>query len=338
MDNKEIKERLQKLAEKVSSGRRAELVADIMMTAMRLGEDGTGIGEMKLFRKVLAELRDAERVFAEFEDVRKVSVFGSARTAPDAPEYKAAYDFSRLIVEENYMVITGGGDGIMGAAQAGAGSEKSFGLNIELPFEQKPNPTIDGDPKLINFRYFFTRKLNFVKESDAVVLCPGGFGTLDEGFETLTLIQTGKSPIIPIVMLDKPNGHYWETWRRFLVNDLLDLKLVSPEDFHLIYITTDPAEAVKHILDFYRNFHSYRWVNKQMVIRIQRPLTDKALAKLNTEFSHLIAEGAIVQTKALPEEFREKKLRRFPRLVFSPKKKFGELRCLIDAINLADTK
>jgi uncharacterized protein (TIGR00730 family) len=339
MKEKERDPRIRSLVDEVAQGRRAELIADMMDTALRFGKDKTCIADLKLYSRAMRELRYASSVFENYDGINKVAVFGSARTSPEAEEYKLAREFSRQMVAEDWMVITGGGEGIMGAAQEGAGAEKSFGLNIRLPFEQRANEWIDGDPKLITFRYFFTRKLNFVKETHAFALFPGGFGTHDEGFEALTLIQTGKSPIVPIVLLDRPNGHYWETWRRFVVNDLLDRKLISPGDLNFFMATHDIAEAKAHILKFYHTFHSYRWVHERMVIRVKRRLTKAAVSQLNKKFDSLFATDRITQTAALPEEADDVSLAHFPRLVFTPHRKdFGTVRLLIDAINNAETE
>lgn len=328
--------RIRALADEVADGKSAELIADLMETSLKLGRDNASIAELKLMSRALREMRYASKVFSEYHGIRKIAVFGSARTRPEAEEYKLAKLFARKMVENDFMVITGGGDGIMGAAQEGAGAEKSFGLNIRLPFEQRTNETIHGDPKLINFNYFFTRKLNFAKETHAFALFPGGFGTHDEGCEILTLMQTGKMPIVPVVMLDRQNGHYWETWRRFIVNDLLDHGLVSPTDFHLFHITHDPDDAVNVITQFYKNFHSYRWVREKMVIRILHKLTPAAVADLNVRFDALIASGGIEQTAALPEERGD--YADLPRIVLAPHKRdFGAIRLLLDAINLAET-
>jgi hypothetical protein len=337
MKERQMNPKVRELVGEVATGQQAGLIEEMVETALRFGRDGTRIADLKLYMRAMRELRYAASIFARYEGVRKVAAFGSARTRPDAPEYKLARDFASRMVAEGYMLITGGGDGIMGAAQEGAGAERSFGLNIRLPFEQRANEVIDGDPKLINFRYFFTRKLNFVKETHAFALFPGGFGTHDEGFEVLTLLQTGKSPLVPIVLLDRPNGHYWETWRRFLVNDLLDQGLVSPQDLNLFHITHDVEAAVAHILGFYRNFHSYRWVRDRMVIRIHRPLTPSALDTLRNRFSSLLAAGTIEQVPALPEEADDTHLAHLHRLVLRPKKDFGSLRLFLDALNEADT-
>jgi len=331
--------RIKDLVSEVAKGRQAEIIEEMIDTALRFGKDKTGVGDLKLYNRAMRELRYAASVFGKYQGIRKVAVFGSARTKPEAEEYKLAREFSRRMVELDWMVITGGGDGIMGAAQEGAGAEKSFGLNIRLPFEQRANETITGDPKLINFRYFFTRKLNFVKETHAFALFPGGFGTHDEGCEVLTLIQTGKSPIVPLVFLDRPNGHYWETWRRFVVNDLLDQGLISPSDLNLFKVTHDIDEAMQEILNFYRNFHSYRWVKERMVIRVKSRLTVEAIAKLNTEFDALLAADKITQCGALPEEADDSHLVNFHRVVLTPHRRdFGTMRLLIDAINKAETE
>ncbi len=307
------------------------------MTALRMGRDCLPVADMKLHNRALKELRHASRVFKAYADRRKIAVFGSARTPATAPEYEAAVEFSRKIVAKGFMVITGGGDGIMGAAQYGAGRENSFGLNIRLPFEQAPNPTIEGDPKLINFNYFFTRKLNFLKETHAVALFPGGFGTMDECFELLTLIQTGKARMIPIVMLDRPSGTYWKFFEHFLRDHLLRLGLISPRDFHLFKICSGIDEAINEVTTFYRNYHSSRFVRDRLVIRIKSRLTDAALARISSEFSVFLGGAAIEQGTALPEESSEPHLERLPRLIFKPDRSdFGRLRQLIDAVNQAE--
>lgn len=336
MKEKDVDPRVRQLASDVAEGKAARLVEEMIDTAMGFGRDSATIAELKLMNRALKEMRTAARVFSNYNRVRKVAVFGSARTKPDQDEYKVAEAFAREIVEQGYMVITGGGDGIMGAAQKGAGAEKSFGLNIRLPFEQAANPVIQGDPKLLNFNYFFTRKLNFAKETHAFALFPGGFGTHDEGFEILTLMQTGKMPIVPIVMLDKQNGHYWEMWRRFITNDLLNSGLISPTDFNLFHVTYDVRDAVKHITAFYRNFHSYRWVREKMVIRIHYALTAEGLGKINETFADILACGSIEQRGALEEEVDDRHLHHMPRIVLTPHKRdFGTLRLLLDALNTA---
>jgi len=238
------------------------------------------------------------------------------------------------MVAQNYMVITGAGDGIMGAAQRGAGREHSFGLNILLPFEQHANVIIKGDKKLIDFNYFFTRKLNFVKETHAFALFPGGFGTMDEGFEVLTLMQTGKARIIPVVLLDRPDGTYWQTWMEFLTEHLFTFGYVDSEDFHLFKIVPNVAEAVREILQFYSVYQSSRWVGEQLVIRLSQKLSNPALVKLNQEFSDIVRTGEIIQGGALRQEKNEPEIWDLPRLILTPhRRSFGRFRQLIDAIN-----
>ena len=332
--------RVRQLVSDAGCAKDCELISEMVITALKLGRDKTNTADLKLFSRSLKELRYAGNVFAPYRHVRKVVVFGSARTAPDAPEFIAAENFARRMHEEHgYMTITGGGEGIMGAAQRGAGREHSFGLNISLPFEQRSNETIHGDPKLITFKYFFTRKLNFLKETDAVALFPGGFGTMDEGFEVLTLMQTGKARILPVVMVDKPGGRYWETWLRFLREDLLQLGLISADDFHLFKMTHSVDDAIAEIVQFYRTFRSYRWVGQRLVIRIGKRLAPSAVAQLNSGFADILVGGEIVQAAALPEERNEPELAALPRLVLLPKRKnFGRIRQLIDAINAAETE
>jgi uncharacterized protein (TIGR00730 family) len=332
--NEEIDRRIRELVHDWGCVQSCELIEQLVGTVLKLARDQITVADLKLFNRSLNELRYAARVFSAYRDKRKVVVFGSARTAPSEPEFAAAEIFARKMREANYMIITGGGDGIMGAAQRGAGRDNSFGLNIRLPFEQRANEIIEGDPKLITFNYFFTRKLNFVKETHAVALFPGGFGTMDEGFEVLTLMQTGKARIIPVVLVDKPGGTYWATWSAFLAEHLLKLGLVSADDLHLFRIVPGVDEAVAEIMKFYRNFRSYRWVGSRMVVRLERKLTEESIAWLNNAFADILAGDQFIQRDALPEEQNEPDLADLPRLVFTPhRRNFGRLRKVIDAIN-----
>jgi len=332
-----LDEKIKQLVAASGCEKSCDLIEEMIITALKLGKDQTSVADLKLFNRSLKELRYCARVFAPYRHHRKVAVFGSARTPDTEPEAIAAELFSKKIVERGYMIITGGGDGIMGAAQKGAGREQSFGLNIRLPFEQQANSTIHGDAKLVNFNYFFTRKLNFVKETHAVVLFPGGFGTMDEGFEVLTLMQTGKARIIPVVLVDKPGGRYWETWLRFLREDLLGPGLISADDFKFFKITHDIDVAIEEIETFYRNYRSYRWVGSRMVIRLAHRITAAAVEQLNRDFADLLEGGQIVQRDALPEEANEPEISHLPRLVLQPyRRNFGRLRVLIDGVNAAE--
>jgi uncharacterized protein (TIGR00730 family) len=315
-----------------------DLIAEMIVTALRMGSDSVPVPDLKLINRSLKELRQASKAFAPYQGIRKIAIFGSARTVPQREIYVAAERFAMQMREHGYMIITGGGDGIMGAAQRGAGREHSFGLNIRLPFEQKANETITGDPKLVNFNYFFTRKVNFIKETHAIALFPGGFGTMDEGFECLTLMQTGKARIIPVILIDKPGGTYWKSWTELLRTQLLDEGLISPDDFSLFSITEDVDEAVAMVLKFYENFHSYRWVGQELVIRMHRQLTPEAIQALNKQFANLFEAAPLRATRALKQEQNEPELMNLPRLIAgSHRRNFGRLRQLLDAVNDAET-
>lgn len=312
-----------------------DLFADLAGTILRLLTEKADRGDVKLIARAFRELRYAFKTFTPYRNIRKVTVFGSARTKEDAPACRQAVAFARGMVEQGYMVITGAGDGIMKAAQEGAGRERSFGVNIELPFEQLANEFIHADPKLIGCKYFFTRKLIFVKESHALALFPGGWGTMDEGFEVLTLQQTGKSPPMPIVFVDEPGGSYWAEWREYNVRHLLERGLISAEDLHLFAITDRPDVAVKEIMTFYKNYHSSRYVHGRLVLRLNRPVPEALLDAINVEFADVVGQGKIEQGAALPEERNEHEVLHLPRLLlWFNRKNSGRLRQLIDRINL----
>ena len=329
-----LDQKVRELVDEIQMEKPRELIEEMIVTALKMARDRTSVADLKMLNRALKELRFASRVFAPYRERRKVAVFGSARTSEDAEEFKAAEKFGRQMRERGYMIVTGGGDGIMGAAQRGAGREHSFGLNIRLPFEQSANQTIDGDKKLMNFNYFFTRKLNFVKETHAIALFPGGFGTMDEGFEVLTLMQTGKARIFPFVLVDKPGGTYWQTWLAFLRSHLLKLGLISDDDFNFLHHCESVECAVEHITHFYHNYHSSRWVGGKLVIRLQHPLSQKLVEKMDTEFDDVLASGKFTQCAVLPEESGEREIAHLPRLVFQPRRRnFGRLRSVIDAVN-----
>ncbi|MGE5285057.1 MAG: TIGR00730 family Rossman fold protein [Actinomycetota bacterium] len=311
-----------------------ELLDEMHRTVDGLREDGTGRADLKLLSRALKELRHAFRFFDGLRDRPKVTVFGSARLPAGAPAYRQAELFGRAMAKSGWFVVTGAGEGIMEAAHVGAGREHSIGVNILLPFEQSENPVMEGNPYLIHTKYFFTRKLLFLKESSGVVLFPGGFGTMDEAFEVLTLLQTGKTHPFPVVLVDEPGGTYWEMWRRFLEDSLLKFGLISPEDFSLFRITSSVEEAVREIRGYYRVFHSMRYVGRDLVIRVREPLAPGALAALNADFRDLLVEGSISQGKALHEEADEPEIADLPRIVFRFNSgSHGRLRQLIDRLN-----
>ncbi|MEM9153907.1 MAG: LOG family protein [Cyanobacteria bacterium P01_F01_bin.33] len=299
-----------------------------------------GIGRLDLSRldvKILAAtLRDMEmgyQAFLSYQHVRKISIFGSARLPADSPEYLQAAAFARCIVAQGFMVLTGGGGGIMEAGNEGAGLDNSFGLNIQLPFEQEANAVLAASDRVVNFKYFFTRKLFFLKESDAVVLFPGGFGTQDEGFECLTLMQTGKTPLMPLVLVDRPGGHYWKHWDTYIQTNLLSRGLISPEDIKIYTMTDDIGVACDTIANFYRTFHSSRFVGDRLVLRLNAELTDDSVARLNDEFCDILLSGRIAKSDTLPPE-KGDETEHLPRLMFHfNQRNFGRLWQLVRRIN-----
>lgn len=308
-----------------------QLVRETIAAALKLVRDDADTGELKLINRALRELRYALKVFRPYRHARKVTMFGSARTPEQHPDYRAAELFARQLADRGWMVITGAGDGIMKAGHGGAGREGSFGVAIRLPFETTANEYIAGDNKLITFRYFFTRKLLFVSQADAVVLFPGGFGTHDEGFEVLTLVQTGKNPVIPLVMVDAPGGDYWTHWDRYIRDHLLDKGMISPQDLNLYRVTDSVEDALEEVVGFYRNYHSQRFVGEKLVLRTHRPLAPDQLERLNHDFADLVADGRIEQSGPLEGEAQHLDLNR---LAFtSTRRDYGRLRLLIDQIN-----
>jgi uncharacterized protein (TIGR00730 family) len=309
-------------------------IQQIHETANKLQADHANRGDVKMLAVALRELRYCMKVFSKYRDHPQVTVFGSARLTSADPSFQQCVEFSRRMAEAGFMVITGGGNGIMEAGHIGAGRENSIGLNILLPFEQHANSVILNDSKLMHLRYFFTRKLLFIKECEACALFPGGFGTLDEGFEVLTLVQTGKSHMFPIVMVDAPGSDYWRHFQRFTQDVLLGRKLISPEDLSLFKVTNSVDEAVNEILGFYRVYHSMRYVRGDLVLRLNRTISDATLEKIRTEFTDIIKTGTFELTNALPEETEETQLASLPRLKFRfDRHKLGRLRQLIDVVN-----
>ena len=327
-------ELISRLIEQAGGSPHAEFLEEMIHSTLRLIRNQASRGDIKILNSALRELIYAFRIFAPYRGIRKVTIFGSARLPEDSPEYRQAADFARMISARGWMVITGAGEGIMKAGQDGAGRERSFGVNIRLPFEQGANEVILNDPKLVTFRYFFTRKLVFVKETDAIALFPGGFGTMDEAFETLTLLQTGKSHLLPLVCVDRAGDEYWRSWDAYLRTTLLSRGLIAPEDLALYRVTDRLDEAVDEILTFYRNYHSSRYVGNRLVIRLRHAPTAEAIRRMEEEFRDILTAGGLSVSPALPEEAEESALADLPRLTLSfNRRNFGRLRQLIDALN-----
>jgi uncharacterized protein (TIGR00730 family) len=311
-----------------------DLVGEIVANSLKLLRDQTNRGDIKLINVSLKELRYALKIFAPYHDVRKVSIFGSARTPESHEDYISAAAFGKTMAAAGWMVITGAGGGIMAAGHGGAGADPSFGLAIRLPFEQKTNEFIEHDPKLINFKYFFTRKLMFVRSSSAIAVYPGGFGTMDEGFEVLTLVQTGKSVPMPIVFIDKPGGNYWSMWQEYVKTQLLARGLIGPNDLSLYKITDSVEEAAEELKKFYSNYHSLRYSKDDLVMRLHRAPNEKQLAEISEKFSDIKVKGDFRVGAALPVEKDEPSLANLPRLIFHfNRREHGRLRMLIDHLN-----
>ena len=321
--------------ERMGGTENADLIHQMIVTSLKLVQDNPDRGDLKVMNTTLKEMRYTSKVYGPYRRDRKVSVFGSARTPETARDYKQAVEFSRKMAERGFMTITGGGNGIMKAGNEGAGRKRSFAANIRLPFEQASNEYIAGDEKVINFKYFFTRKLAFLKESHAVACFPGGFGTHDEGFESLTLVQTGKTHIIPIVFVHPPGSQFWTEWDQYVRKHLLTQNLISPEDTSLDLVTDDVDRAVDEIAHFYRRYHSSRYVGDYLVIRMQSPLMPEEIEELNYEFADiLLGDSKIEHVAALPQEAKDPELAPLPRLRMRfARRKFGRLRQFVDRLN-----
>ena len=311
-----------------------ELIAEMMQAVLKLSRNETSRGDLKILNRALRELRYAFKVFAPYRGIRKVSIFGSTRVQEEDPYYQMAVRLGRRLAEEGYMVITGAGTGIMQAGHEGAGREKSFGVNIQLPSAQEPNRFIRGDSKLMTFHFFFTRKLIFVKEADAVVFFPGGYGTHDEAIEALTLAQTGKSQIVPILLVDLPDRGYWKEWEGFVRGRMLNQGFISKEDLNFFKIVEDIEAAIEEIKKFYRNYHSYRFVRQDLVLRSLHPPSPALIESLNRNFRDILTEGEVRATGPLSEEADDPETVSLPRLLVPfNRKSFGRLRTMIDVIN-----
>ena len=334
MGKSDLDRQLQELVKDLASHPQGGLIQRALEVLLRVAEQDT---EQLNWKILTASLEDLEQGFSKFygyRHTRKIAIFGSARTSPQQAEYQITADFARCMTAAGFMVITGAGGGIMQAGNEGAGRDNSFGLNIRLPFEQGANAAIDGDDKLIDFKYFFTRKLFFLKESDAVALFPGGFGTQDEAFETLTLCQTGKYGPVPLVLVDKPGGDYWHSWNDYICTQLKEKGLISPEDTSLYTITDNLDVACQTIKDFYRVYHSSRYVGKLFIMRLKLKLSAAEIAALNQEFGDILSQGKITQGEALPEEQQDPEAAGLPRLTFYfNQKSLGRLHQLIGKVN-----
>ncbi|MGH9164896.1 MAG: LOG family protein [Acidimicrobiales bacterium] len=331
----DLDQRLVELLDAVPAATNADQLFEILATAVRLAGDDVERLDLKITNAALKELRKAFLVFAPYRHVPKTTMFGSARTLPDDPLYAQARDLAAELAAAGWMVVTGAGPGIMAAGLEGAGRSHSFGINIRLPFEQGANEFIVGDPKLVEMKYFFTRKLMLLKESAGFVVLPGGFGTLDEALELLTLMQTGKADPSPVVLLEVPDGTYWRAWERFVHDEVVARGLVSPEDQSLYLVTDDVREAAGEILGFYRNYHSRRFVGDHLVLRLRASPSEAEMHALGDEFADIVVEGVIAASAPLPAEVADDDHLDLPRIALRfDRMSHGRLRQLIDRINV----
>jgi uncharacterized protein (TIGR00730 family) len=312
-----------------------DLLRELLVEGVLLAEVDVDRLDLKIATSALREMREAFEAFAPVRGRRKITIFGSARTEADDPLYAQARDLAKLLAQDGWMVVTGAGPGIMLAAMEGAGRADSFGVRIRLPFENEANEVIAGDTKLVSMKYFFTRKLMLMKESSAYIAMPGGFGTLDETFELLTLQQTGKAIPAPVVLLDVPGGTYWQGWRTFVADQVAGQGYIGPDDLRLAPLTDDIREALAHIDRFYANYRSIRWVGDRLVIRVVKAPDATQLAELNDRFAELTIDGAgLSVTEPLPVEVADRDELDHARVVLrlDPMRN-ARLHELIDALN-----
>lgn len=308
-----IDREISSLTRKYSRFQNREFIRQLFTTIVKLYLDEADERDLYLANVTLKELRHIFRVFAKYRHVRKVVIFGSHKTPQNSLEYKQAKEFSEKIVKAGYMVITGGGGGVMEAGNCGA-KDKGFAIKIKLPLEAEPNVFVKKGEQLVNVHYFFTRKLAFIKESDATVLFPGGFGTHDEGFEVLTLLQTGKTIPRPIVMIEPKGSSYWSNWLKFVTNELLKDGYVTKDDFSLFKIVKTADEAVKEISSFYHAYHSIKYGKPLSVIRLNFQLPENKLKELSKKYNDILISGEIRPSGPLPSEVRAKELLHLPRI------------------------
>jgi hypothetical protein len=334
-NNKLLDESITQLIKSFGEIRRPHIVQEMILAALKAGREDDGQSDLKLMNTTLKEMRYTSKIFSSYRKFKKVTVFGSARTHFDLVPYRMAYDLGKKLSEQGYMVITGGGPGIMQAVNEGAGPDQSFGVSIRLPFEQNGNGTLDGNPKNIMYKYFFNRKVAFLKEADAIVIFPGGFGTLDEGMETLTLLQTGKRNPLPLIFIDAPGGAYWQRFFDFCKDQLLESDYIRASDFNLFETVDSIESAVEKINRFYYRYHSLRYLRNKLLLRLNMEVRPSKIKELKAKFADMLTpDGDIRLSGALPEEMEEPEISHLPRLVIDfNRKNFGRLKGLIDEIN-----
>lgn len=325
---------LNDLLDSIGAAANRDQLLEILGTVLRMATNGTDRLDLKITNAALKEMAEAFAMFAPYRHIRKITMFGSARTLPSDPLYAQARELARLLAEHGWSTMTGAGPGIMAAGLEGAGPDRAFGINIRLPFEQDANQFIKDNPKLVSMKYFFTRKLLLIKESFAYAVLPGGFGTLDEAFELLTLIQTGKAEPAPVVLLESPGYSYWKGWDRFLAQEVESRGLISPGDRSLFTIVDTIDDAASEVLNFYRNYHSLRWVGETLVLRLERRPSEEEVADLSEQFADIMTGSVRLLDRPLPAERRSDDFPDLPRVALRfDRFSYARLRQLIDALN-----
>ncbi len=338
LDRPALGELVQQLLDASGATANRDVLRDILRSATGLAGDDVDRLDLKITAAALKEMRAAFKMFMPLQGTPKVTVFGSARTHPEAPLYDLARRLAARLAKQGWMVITGAGPGIMAAAAEGAGRERSIGISIRLPFEESPSEVLADEDKVVAMKYFFTRKLMLIKESSGFVCLPGGFGTQDETFELLTLLQTGKATPAPVVLLDVPGGRYWSSWVKLIDAELVTAGLVSAHDHELFLVTDDVEVAADEIQRFWRSYHSIRWVGDRLVLRLRHEPTAAEVQRLNEQFSDLLLDGEIAPSAPLPAEIGDRDHLDLPRLVMRyDARRAGRLRALIDAVNDLDS-
>lgn len=338
MTDTDLDQQISQLLDSLGVQANRDQLTDILHTVARLATAGTDRLDLKITNAALKEMAEGFSMFAPYRRVRKLTMFGSARTLPTDPLYAAARDLSRLLARHDWSTVTGAGPGIMAAGLEGAGSNHAFGIDIRLPFEQEANEFIKENPKLVSMKYFFTRKLLLIKESFGYAVLPGGFGTLDEAFELFTLLQTGKAEPAPVVLLEVPGYDYWRSWERFVEDEVASRGLISQGDNSLYRIVDTVEVAALEILNFYRNYHSLRWVGDTLVVRIERRPTEAEAKSLSERFSDVLSAPVRILDGPLPAERRGNDFPELPRLGLRfNRTSYARLRQLIDALNQLDS-
>ena len=329
-----LNEEIEKLVVEFGGKTEPGYVTQMIKSALEISKSDVSSLDAKIAASALREMQQAFKMMAPFRDRKKVTIFGSARTSKGDPLFDRTAQISREFAERGWMVVTGAGPGIMEAGMVGAGRENSIGVSIRLPFETAANEVIQGDTKFVSMRYFFTRKLMLVKESHAFICMPGGFGTLDEMFELLTLIQTGKGLPVPLLLMDLEDDPFWESISQLIQDQLLPRGLISSDDLAFFDVCHSPSDAWKIVETFYSNYRSMRFFGETLVLRLNREVSDGLISSLGDHFGMLCVDGGFSRVDARAEEIRDLDDLDAHRIAFKfARRHYGHLRMLINHLN-----